>query len=134
MRASFKERSFVLLWLVTFVLVVSSLAYMAFAKPKSSGMLTSGVRIVEKDNLEQIELYKKYQSYAFKVKDNNKFYLRYYSMENKAPVESKFELTSEQYNKLVEGNEYWFMVKFSKNGDTNSGTIKEILSENPARR
>jgi hypothetical protein len=135
MRAAFKERSVVMLWIVIFILVVAWVGYLAFGKPKVTGEITTGVEIVKTENVQQIEMYKKYLiSYAFKAQDNNKFYLKYYTYDNMTPVdERKLDLTREQYNKLLEGNKYWFEVKYSKKDDR-SGSIKEIFTDDPARR
>jgi hypothetical protein len=135
LKPSFKEKSAVLIWLLIFVLLVSTLVYFIFAKPKTTGMITSGVQIVKADSVDQIEIYKKYQTpYASKDQDNNKFYMIYYFYEGNKLVESKLEVTSEQYDKLIEGNKYWFMVKFSKTDDISSGTIKDIFTEDPTKR
>jgi hypothetical protein len=137
MRASFKDRSIVILLLLIFIFVVSALVYFISAKPKTTGILTSGTEIIKIDNLQQIEINKKYGTpYALKVQDNNKYYLRYFAYENSKPstTESKLELTKEQYNKLVEGNKYWLKVKFSKADDTSSGIVKDIFTEDPTRK
>ena len=137
MKASFKDRSIVILLLLIFIFVVSALVYFIFAKPKTTGILTSGTEIIKIDNLQQIQINKKYGTpYALKIQDNNKYYLRYLAYENSKPsaTESKLELTKEQYNKLVEGNKYWLMVKFSKAGDASSGIVKDIFTEDPTRR
>jgi hypothetical protein len=97
--------------------------------------MITGAQLIKTDNTEQIEIYKKYQTpYALKVQDNNKFYLRYYSYENNAPIESKLEVTNKQYNKLVEDNKYWFMIKFTESGDQSNGTIKDIFTQDPVQR
>jgi hypothetical protein len=135
LKVSFKEKSALLIWMLGFVIVVSYLVYFAFAKPKAAGMLTSGVQIVKADNVQQIETYKKYNSaYALKIQEDNKFYLKYYYYENNKPIESKLEVTSEQFNKLNADNKYWFMVKFAKIDDYRSGTIKEIFKEDPTQK
>jgi hypothetical protein len=137
MKASFKDRSIVILLLLIFIFVVSALVYFISAKPKTTGILTSGTEIIKIDNLQQIEINKKYGTpYALKVQDNNKYYLRYFAYENSKPstTESKLELTKEQYNKLVEGNKYWLKVKFSKAGDTSGGIVKDIFTEDPTRK
>jgi hypothetical protein len=137
MKASFKDRSIVILLLLIFILVVSALVYFNFAKPKTTGMLTSSTEIIKLDNLQQIEINKKYGTpYAFKVQDNNKYYLRYFAYENSKPstTESKYELTKDQYSKLVEGSKYWFMVKFSNADNTRDGIVKDLFTEDPAKR
>lgn len=134
MKPSSKDRMKLLLILIVFLLVLSAMVYMIFGKPKLSGMTTSSTKIVKVDNVQQIELYKKYtEPYAIKVQENNKFYLHYYYYNNSVPYESKLDLTIDQYNKLVEDNEYWFDVKFSKLDDRTNGTIKKIYTENPMR-
>jgi hypothetical protein len=135
LKVSFKEKSVLLIWMLGFVIVVSALVYFVFAKPKAAGMLTSGVQIVKADNVQQIETYKKYNNaYALKIQEDRKFYLKYYYYENSKPIESKLEVTSEQFNTLTEGNRYWFMVKFAKIDDYRSGTIKEIFEEDPTQK
>ncbi len=135
MRVSFKEKGGLLIWLLGFIVVVSALVYFVYARPKTTGMLTPAVQIVKVDNLQQIENYKKYNTpYAIKTQDNNKFYLKYYYNEENKPVESKLEITSEHFNILTEGNKYWFMVMFANSDDSTSGTIKDVLAENPTKK
>lgn len=123
-----------MLWIVIFILVVAWVGYLAFGNPKSSGMIASA-EVVKADSIEQIEIYKKYHlPYGFKIQEENKFYLNFYTYENMTPVdERKLEITREQYNKLVEGNKYWFEVRYSKKADR-TGIIKEIFTDDPARR
>jgi hypothetical protein len=135
LKVAIKEKGGLLIWLLCFIVVVSALVYFVFARPKASGMLTPEVQIVKADNLQQIENYKKYNTpYAIKTQDNTKFYLKYYYNEGNKPVESKLEITSEQFNKLTEGNKYWFMVRFANSDDSTSGTIKEVLTDNPTKK
>jgi hypothetical protein len=134
MKPSSKDRITVSIILVVFLLVLSFIGYVIFGNPKSSGMTTSHTNIVKVDNIQQIELYKKSNdTYAIKVQENNKLYLKYYSFPNNVPYESKYDLTIEQYNKIVEGDDYWFEVDYFKKGDSSKGIIKEVYTENPAR-
>jgi hypothetical protein len=110
------------------------MVYYTFGNPKPTGMLTPGVQIVKTENDKQVEIYKQYKTpYAVKIQDSNKFYLKYYGYESNKPVESKFEITSQQYNNLIEGKEYWLKVQFTKKNDYTSGTVKEILTEDPVK-
>lgn len=132
MNPSSKDRMTVLIILVVFLLVLSVMGYGIFGKPKVAASYIPFTTIVKADNLQQIERYKKYSTpYAIKVQGNNVFYLKYYDYENSVPNESKFELTADQYNKLVEGEQYWFYVKYSKTGDRSSGSIKTVYTEKP---
>lgn len=132
MKPSSKNRMTVSIILIVFLMVLSAIGYTIFGKPKDTRMLTVSTKIVKVDNIKQIELCKKYNyTYAIKVQENDKFYLKYYSYENNVPYDSKFDLTTDQYNKLVEGDEYWFDVDFSKAGDKTTGTTKKIYTENP---
>jgi hypothetical protein len=45
----------------------------------------------------------------------------------------KYELTKDQYSKLVESSKYWFMVKFSNAGSTRDGIVKDIFTEDPEK-
>jgi hypothetical protein len=133
MKSSSKDRIKLLLILIVFLLVLTVMGYMIF-NPKVTGM-TASAKIVKVDNAQQIEFYKEYtKPYAIKVKENNKFYLKYYSYGNNVSYESKFDLTTDQFNKLVEGTDYWFDIKFSKRGDKTKGIIKKIYTENPMRQ
>lgn len=135
MRAAFKEKSFVALWVIITLLIVSTLGYFALAKPKSSGM-TFGAEVISIEDTKQLDILNKYKTpYAFKVKDNDKLYLRYFYYENNAsvPKESNFEISKDRYDKLKEGNKYWFTVKFSKANDESKGIVTELMTENPAR-
>jgi len=132
MKPSSKDRMKVSIILVVFILVLSAIGYGIFGKPKVAGGYIPDIKIVKADNLKQIELYKKYNTpYAIKVRENNEFYVKYYDYENNVPNESRFDLTADQYNKLVEDNEYWFKVKYSKTGDTTNGIIKTVYTEKP---
>ena len=134
MKPTSKDRMLVSLIVVVFLLTVCGTGYVIFGKPKVAGAITGSTKMVKIDNLQQIELYKKYiTSYAIKVQENNKFYLEYHSYENSVPYESKFDLTADQYKELVEGKDYWFKVKYSKIGDKTYGNIKMIYTENPVR-
>ena len=134
MMTSFKDRGVVTLLLVVFILVVTFLVYNTVVKPKETGMLTS-VEIIKDDNAQQIEIYKKYHTrYAFKIQEDSKAYLRFYSYENNILIESKLEVTDEQFHKLVEGNKYWIEVKYSKKIDTSNGILEAIYTEEPMRR
>jgi hypothetical protein len=44
------------------------------------------------------------------------------------------DITGEQYDKLVEGREYWFMVQFVKKDEPTNVIVKEILDQNPMGR
>lgn len=132
MKPSSKDRITVSILLVVSLLVILAMGYMVFGKPKVSGMTTTSTKIVKVDNLEQIERYKKYiDTYAIKVQENNKVYLKFYSYENSVSYESKLDLTLDQFNKLVEGKEYWFEIELLKTGDKTNGTIKKIYTEDP---
>jgi hypothetical protein len=132
MKPSSKDRMTVSIILVVFLLVLSAIGYGIFGKPKVAGGYISDIKIVKADNLQKIELYKKYNTpYAIKVRENNEFYVKYYDYENNVPNESRFDLTADQYNKLIEDSEYWFDVKYSKIGDTTEGIIKKIYTEKP---
>lgn len=105
--------------------------YYTFGNPKLTGILTPGVQTVKTENDKQIEIYKQYETtYAVKIQYNNKFYLKYYDYESNKPVVNKFEITSHQYNKLLEGKEYLTKIQFKKKKDSAKGTVKEILTEN----
>jgi hypothetical protein len=135
MKTSFKEKGVVICWLIGFIVVISLFGYFIFAKPKTSVMLTSGVEIVNLDDMKQIETSKKYKiPYAFKLIEEGKFYLRYHYNENNVPVEIKLELTNEQYNKLFIGNKYWLMIRYSRNSNGNTGRIENISTEDPMRK
>jgi hypothetical protein len=134
MNPSSKDKMIVVSILIVFLLVVSGVAYTIFAKPKTAGMITMVTKIVNVDNIDQIALYKKHSNtYAIKVQENNISYLRYFSYDNSVPYESKYDLTTDQYNKLVDDKEYWFNVDFAKTGDRGKGIIKKIYTENPVR-
>jgi hypothetical protein len=135
MKSNSKDRMVVSLIAVVFFVTVCGLGYMLFGKHNPTGMFTSYTRIVKVDNLQQIELYKKYTTvYAIKIQENNKFFLEYHGYESNVPYENKFDLTADQYNKIVEGNDYWFQVKYSKTGSETDGSIKKIYTEDPMRR
>ena len=132
MKPSSKDRMKVSIILVVFILVLSAIGYGIFGKPKVAGGYIPDIKIVKADNLKQIELYKKYNTpYAIKVRENNEFYVKYYDYENSVPKQSRFGLTDDQYNKLIEGKEYWFDVKYSKIGDETKGIIKTVYTEKP---
>lgn len=97
-------------------------------------MLTPGVQIVKTENDKQVEIYKQYKTpYAIKIQDSNKLYLKYYGYESNKPVESKFEITSDEYNKLIEGNRYWLKVQFTNKNASAMGIVKEIFTDDPSK-
>lgn len=135
MKPSSKDRIKLSVILIGFLLALSAFGYMIFGKHKTAGEYTSA-RIVKAENIQEIELNKKYHEfYAIKVQENDKFYLKYYRYdENNVPYESKYELTSDQYSKLVENNQYWFNIKYSKLDDNTKGIIAGIYTDNPVQK
>lgn len=134
MKPNSKDRLKVSLISIVFLLALSAIGYMVcsliLGNLKKSGMYTPMTYIVEADNVQQIEHYKvNSQYYAIKVQENDKFYLKY----NSRSSETKLDLTSEQFNKLVEDKVYYLKISLSKAGDEANGILQEIFTEDPLR-
>ncbi len=135
MNSSSKKRIKLLLIVVVFLLVLIGMVYVLWgSSSKTVGMYTSRVKIVNEDNLESINKYGKYTApYAYKVKEKDKSFLNYTYCNNEKNI--TLTLTNEQYDDLVEGNYYWFNIKFSDPGNDHSeGTLRNIYTHNPVVR
>lgn len=135
MRAVSRDRVKLLFISIALLAGLFIIGNLAFGKSKATGMYTSGVKVVKVDDTEAINMSKKYgTAYAHKVKENNKFYLKYFRIEDSQTKECTYTLTNEQYEELVEGKEYWFNIEFDKPDDDGSGKVKTVYKEDPMRK
>lgn len=124
MKSNTKDR--VKLLVLVGVLLVGVLTIWYVFTKDSREVYTNSVKIVMTDDEQEIEKCKKYNmSYAFRINEDGKYFLKYDN--------GKHNLTKEQYNKLAEGNSYFFNIKYNSSKDTN-GVVKEIFTENPVQR
>lgn len=135
MRAVSRDRFKLLFISIALLAGLFVIGNLAFGKGKITGVYTSGTKVVKIDDIETINRSKKYNTpYAHKVKENDKFYLKYFSFEYSQPKECVYTMTSEQYEELVEGKEYWFNIEFDKPDDDSSGKVKKVYKEDPMKR
>ncbi|WP_017414905.1 hypothetical protein [Clostridium tunisiense] len=135
MRAVSRDRFKLLFISIALLAGLFIIGNLAFGKAKITGMYTSGTKVVKVDDTEAINRSKKYNTpYAHKVKENDKFYLKYFAFEGGQPKNGTFTMTSEQYEELVEGKEYWFNIEFDKPDDDGSGKVKTVYKEDPMKK
>lgn len=134
MKENSKDRVKVTLIILVFLVFVSIIGIgvggaLGFIKTKPIGMFTGPVVVVDESDTERIDSIKKHGSYAFKVKEDNSFYIKYFSKENDKPIEYKIKLTENEFNSINIGKTYKFDVKFDKK-DNYKGEIREIHPQN----
>ncbi len=133
MKSSPKDRVKLLLTVFVCLFVLIGIVYVLWSGSSiTTGMYTSRVKIINEDNVDAINKYGKYTApYAYKVKD--KSFLNYTYCDNEKTI--ALTLTNEQYDDLVEGNYYWFNIKFPDSDNNHSeGTIRNIYTHNPVVR
>lgn len=134
MKENSKDRIRVTLIILVFLVFVSIIGIgvggaLGLIKTEPTGMLTSPVVVVDQRDTERIDSLKKHGSYAFKAKEDNNFYLEYFTKENDKPIEYKIKLSEKEFNSISIGKTYKFDVKFDKE-DSNKGKIKAIHLQN----
>lgn len=140
MKSNFKDRLIVMALVIIFLAVTTTVGYITFSKHSPTGVLTSEIIIVDKEDFSRIEQLKnRPQDYAFLVQDGENSYLRAFRYSNTKStfLEHKFTVDSEQLKELSVNKSYWFYVKFSDpdNPDNlDSGKIKKIYTSDPAAR
>ncbi|WP_291573859.1 hypothetical protein [Clostridium sp. UBA4548] len=135
MRAVSRDRFKLLFISIALLAGLFIIGNLAFGKSKATGMYTSGVKVVKVDDTEAINMSKKYgTAYAHKVKENDKLYLKYFGLENGQPKNGTFTMTSEQYEELVEGKEYWFNIQYDNPDDDSLGKVKTVYKEDPMKK
>lgn len=135
MRAVSRDRFKLLFISIALLVGLFVIGNLAFGKGKITGMYTSGTKVVKIDDTEAINMSKKYSTpYAHKVKENDKFYLKYFGLENGQPKNGTFTMTSEQYEELVEGKEYWFNIQYDNPDDDSLGKVKTVYKEDPIKK
>lgn len=138
MKPNSKDRIKLLLIIIVFLFALSVVGYMFgyafYPNKKTSGECTGATQIVSTENVQVIERNKKYNEwYAIKAQENDKYYLKFYKSDTGVYRECKYDITMEQYNKLIEGNTYWFSIKYSKLDDDTNGIIKQVYTDNPMK-
>lgn len=135
MKSDSKIRIKLLLIAMVFVGVLAFFGYMIWEKPKTI-TYTSAIKIVDVNNKEDIAKYEKYKNpYAYKEKENNQFTLKYHDyIYPLKPIDSTLILTSEKYDEIVEGNDYWFKIKFYTPDNSGIGIVKKVYTDDPARK
>ncbi len=127
MKENSKDRikvTLIILVVLTFVSIIGIGlgGALGLIKTKPIGMFTGPVVMVDEKDTERIDSIKKHGSYAFKVKEDNNFYLKYFSKENDKPIEYTIKLTEKEFNSIVIGKIYKFDVKYDKE-DSNKGKL-----------
>lgn len=127
MQSNTKDRVKVIILGSVLLIGIAIIGYMFLGKSGTSEVYTNLVKIVAADDSQEIEECKKYNmSYAFNVKEDDKYFLEYDN--------GKYKLTEEQYNELIEGKAYFFNIKYTSSKNTSSGIVKAIYTENPMQR
>lgn len=135
MRAVSRDRFKLLFISIALLAGLFVIGNLAFGKGKITGMYTSGTKVVKIDDTEAINRSKKYNTpYAHKVKENDKFYLKYFGFQGGQPKNGTFTMTSEQYEELVEGKEYWFDILYDNPDDDSLGKVKKVYKEDVMKR
>lgn len=134
MKENSKDRIKVTLIILVFLVFVSIIGIglggaLGFIKTKPIGMFTGPVVVVDESDTERIDSLKKYGPYAFKVKEDDNFYLMHFSWESDKPVEHKIKLTEKEFDSILIGKVYKFDFKLDKKDD-NKGEIREIHPQN----
>lgn len=140
MKSTFKDRLTVMALVIVFLAVITTVGYITFSKHNPTGVLTSEIIIVDKEDFSRIEQLKnRPQDYAFLVQDGENSYLRVfrYSNTKNTFLEHKFTLSSEQLKELSVNKSYWFSVKLSEPDNLDnldSGEVKKVYTSDPAAR
>jgi hypothetical protein len=86
--------------------------------------------IVNRNDIKTIERLDKYKNnYAIKVQEGDKYFLELYP----ARYYGKYSIDKDKFDNLQEENYYWFYLKYSKPGDTSSGSIENVYDTNPLK-
>ncbi|HBL07321.1 MULTISPECIES: hypothetical protein [unclassified Clostridium] len=102
MKSATKDRLQLLLIGICFLLMLLGVRYIIGSNIEAISYIGM-VKIVRENDEESITIYKKYNNaYGYKIKEQDKFLLKYESGYNKSNLETLM-LTEEQYNELVEG-------------------------------
>lgn len=128
MNSSSKDRIKLLIITVTFLSALLVFGYMTFINPVVATYMP-GIKIVNHDDIDIYE--KRKTNYAYKVNENDEFLVKYNYYKDGEFVVNTLSLTNEQYDELVEGEYYWFKVKFRGSKDSDIGIIKKIYTDNP---
>ena len=126
MKSSSKDRLVVASILLVFILTVSAMAYIMLGRNKVGGIYTGATLIVAASDSEQIKICNRSNA-PYAIKDSGS--LKYYGLGSSISTENIFILETEDYNKLVEGKNYWFDVRLKKADDMSSAVIEKIYTE-----
>lgn len=137
MRASTKERGMLLAIGIVFLSVLIFGGYFLFGPKKAHSMITSQVKIIDKNNKEDIETMVKYRgAYAFKIEENGAYFLEMYTPENQNEnfEKGKYDIHKQDFDTLELSKSYWFDIKFKEADVVDSGVVRKIYTEDPTKR
>ena len=125
MKSSSVYKVMILIIVVVFLVIEYVLLNTIFVKPKVTTLYTQPTIIVESSNFNQIQLYEKHNTF-YAVKHQG--ILKYYWSENNKAKETLLVLEDNKYQKLLEGNTYWFDIRLTTPGDVSNGVIKSFYA------
>jgi len=137
MRASTKERGIVFAIAIVFLSVIVCGGYLIFGPKKASSMITSRVKIIDKNDKETVTKVAKYKDcYAFKVEENGAYFLEMYTPTNLSEnfKKGKYDMDKKNYDTLEISKFYWFDIRFKKADVFESGIVRKVYTEDPMRR
>ena len=135
MKTQTKDRIKLTTILIGLLAPIIFVSYFTFAPKKAGYMITTKTRIIEKSNTELIEtMTRRKEGYAFKVEENGVQFLEVYIPSMEGGYKGKFDIDKKDYDALELSKDYWFKIKFSKPGDTDTGVIKEVYNGDPLQK
>jgi len=135
MKTQTKDRIKLMTILIGLIAPIIFVTYFTFAPKKAGSMITSKTRIIEKSNTELIEtMTRRKEGYAFKIEENGTQLLEIYIPSTEGFEKGKYDIDKKDYDALELSKDYWFKIKFSKPGDTETGVIKEVYIGDPLQK
>lgn len=135
MKSSTKESIIMYSILAVILLIILGIGYAAFGPKKTTGLITTDIKIIDKSYLEE----KKSQGYSgqnFAVKaegGKNQLVVYMYASAKKSFIESTFDFNKKDFDSIEVDKTYWFNVKLYNKDDTESGKVLGIYTESPVR-
>lgn len=136
MRSSLKYKIILMTVLIVMLTFLIRVFYLAIARQKSTDALTTGIYIIDVNELE-VKKQQKNESFKFaiKVQEENNEYLRVFSYnpDKDTFVEYRLDFSKENFSKLKVGGTYWFHVKLYNKDNTDSGKVVTVYKDNPVQ-
>lgn len=136
MKSSLKYKIILMTVLIVVLALLLRVFYLGIAKQKSTDMTTSGIYIIDTNELEVKKQQKNESSkFAIKVQEENNQYLKVFSYNpNKDTfVEYRLDFSKENFSKLRAGETYWFHVKLYNRDNTDDGKVVTVYKDNPVQ-